>query len=31
MVKWLENVVEKILENSAEQDVITCQCGISTT
>ena len=31
MVKWLENVVEKIVENSAEQDVITCQCGISTT
>ena len=31
MVKWLENVVKKIVENSAEQDVITCQCGISTT
>lgn len=31
MLKWLDDVTDKIIENTKNLPIITCQCGISTT
>lgn len=31
MIKWLDDVTNKIIENAGNSQIITCQCGISTT
>ena len=31
MIKWLDDITKRIIEENKHEDIITCQCGISTT
>ena len=31
MIKWLDEITEQIINETSNQEKITCQCGISTT